>query len=172
MEIKDSFGLLNSDGPTALNSYGRPGGSYVNSKRARKMSAFMPMRGRKDGRELAGHYQQQLDGQFEGNNYYEGLIGASRRPLRELPEPMDDDVSLARSTIGQAEDYDAGASRLSGGLDNVPRQTDLGDRTRRGFTPMRGKRSLANIIPMGAEIAIPSVGVDLWPAGGQQAAEF
>lgn len=32
---------------------------YLNNKRARKMSAFMPMRGRKDGRDYAWQQQQQ-----------------------------------------------------------------------------------------------------------------
>lgn len=96
-------------------------GPYTNTKRARKMSAFMPMRGRKDGRDLVGsdslrdyqpvRYaaagQSALDlTALTGGGLVESASAraqsAPNQQLAQLREFEPSDVSLVRLFNGQA----------------------------------------------------------------------
>lgn len=93
-------------------------GAYANTKRARKMSAFVPMRGRKDGRDSPWAVPDAAPSTIEWRSpgTGAGYLGA---PMREAEQASE--LSLVRSAqLG--EQAAAPSHHLQGRLLAIPRQ--------------------------------------------------
>ena len=145
---KDSFAMPAPEALVALGSYGRAGG-YVNSKRARKMSAFMPMRGRKDGRDASrrqpfGASQLELANLAALGRELEpsGELSVVRLTGRPLFAELDGRPAVPRQFMEQLEQM--ALRRLPTTGSGQPAGNPVGTietKYRRAFHPMRGKKS-------------------------------
>lgn len=111
-------------------------GPYTNAKRARKMSAFMPMRGRKDGRDLIG-WDSLRDLQPPGTRYLAPMAAATNfGPSIQQQQPdsagaatagqlMSSSFGLGNqqlASIRESDPNDATLVRLFNGHATMPRQ--------------------------------------------------
>lgn len=85
-------------------------GYLNNNKRARKMSAFMPMRGRKDGRDYRWQQQRQLE---QPPTTDDASSGAGYLPLRESDESDASILRLAMAAAAANQAYGGGATPRS-----------------------------------------------------------
>lgn len=126
-------------------AYGR--GAYVNAKRARKMSAFVPMRGRKDGRDATNelgpfrYRMQQSEGRGLAAPFRESDLGAGELSLVRLagPQAFGRQVAVPRQFVDQLQLIGAQLARQQRAAGQA--EPMIESKFRRAFHPMRGKRA-------------------------------